>query len=127
MANYAYMSPQELVELLSKPESLIEVAVVDCRDSDRSCGFIVNSISLPTLNSTTQMYNELAKRLFEEEKKIVVFHCAQSLVRGPKGANRFALAQKTAGYSLPAVYVLRGGWEAFYSLFGNVRPNLMCL
>ncbi|KAG5494830.1 hypothetical protein JIQ42_02446 [Leishmania sp. Namibia] len=125
MANYSYMSPDELVELLDRPGSFTKVAVVDCRDSDRDCGIIVNSISVPTISSTAEVYEELAKTLFGEKKEIAVFHCAQSLIRGPKGANRFALAQKKLGYSLPVVYLLCGGWEAFYSMYGDVRPDLM--
>ncbi|KAG5470680.1 hypothetical protein LSCM1_01926 [Leishmania martiniquensis] len=125
MANYTYMSPDELVELLDKPDSFTKVAVVDCRDSDRHCGIIVNSISVPTISSTAEVYEGLAKTLFEEGKEVVAFHCAQSLIRGPKGANRFALAQQKLGYPLPAVHVLRGGWEAFYNMYGDARPDLM--
>ncbi|GET91617.1 hypothetical protein, conserved [Leishmania tarentolae] len=125
MSNYAYMAPDELVEMLDNPDLLSKVAVIDCRDSDRNIGFLVNSISMPTISCTEEMYDGLAKTLFEEKKEIAVFHCAQSLVRGPKGANRFALAQKKLGYMIPAVYVLRGGWEAFYHRYGDVRPDLM--
>lgn len=125
MASYTYMAPDELVELLDKPDSFKKVAVVDCRDSDRDCGFIANSFSAPTISYTPQMYADLAKTLFEEKKEVAVFHCAQSLIRGPKGANRFVQAQKEHGYALPNVYVLRGGWEAFYDIYGDVRPDLM--
>ncbi|CAG9580412.1 As/Sb_Reductase [Leishmania major strain Friedlin] len=125
MTNYTYIKPEELVELLDNPDSLVKAAVIDCRDSDRDCGFIVNSINMPTISCTEEMYEKLAKTLFEEKKELAVFHCAQSLVRAPKGANRFALAQKKLGYVLPAVYVLRGGWEAFYHMYGDVRPDLM--
>ncbi|AIO01173.1 As/Sb Reductase [Leishmania panamensis] len=125
MANYTYMNPDELVELLDKPDSFAKVAVIDCRDSDRDCGFIANSISMPTIRCSSEMYEGLAKALFDEKKEIAVFHCAQSLIRGPKGANRFALAQKKLGYPLPLVYVLRGGWEAFYNIYGHMRPDLM--
>ncbi|KAK7201984.1 As/Sb Reductase [Novymonas esmeraldas] len=125
MANYTYMNPDELVGLLDRPDSFSKLAVVDCRDSDRSCGFIANSISAPTVSYTAEMYASLAKTLFDEKKEIVVFHCAQSLIRGPKGANRFAQAQRELGYLLPAVYVLRGGWEAFHHIYGRTRPDLM--
>lgn len=125
MANYKYISPDELVELLDRPDSFHKVVVVDCRDADRDSGFIANSINAPTISYTTEMYEQLAKQLFEEKKEIAVFHCAQSLIRGPKGANRFAMAQKAKGYPLPVVYVLRGGWDDFYDMYGDTRPDLI--
>lgn len=125
MANYKYISPDELVELLDRPDSFHKVVVVDCRDADRDSGFIANSINAPTMSYTTEKYEQLAKQLFEEGKEIAVFHCAQSLIRGPKGANRFAMAQRAKGYSLPVVYVLRGGWDEFYDIYGDIRPDLI--
>ncbi|KPI90108.1 hypothetical protein ABL78_0753 [Leptomonas seymouri] len=125
MANYLYIDPDELVELLDRPGSFHKVVVIDCRDEDRGNGFIANSIHAPTLSYTTKMYEQLAKQLFEEKKEIAVFHCAQSQVRGPKGANRFAMAQKANGYPLPVVYVLRGGFDEFYDMYGEFRPDLI--
>lgn len=124
MANYQYMGSDELIALLDSPESAAKLTIVDCRDTDRSCGYFINSIHAPTISWKPSNYSDLAKSLWDEKKEIVVFHCAQSLIRGPKGANRFATAQKELGYPLPVIYVLRGGWEAFYATYGSSRQDL---
>lgn len=124
MANYTYLEPSELVVLLDDETKRTRLAVIDCRDDDRSEGFIINSIHAPAALYCEEMYSALAKSLAEEKVEIVVFHCALSQVRGPRGANRFALAQRAAGYALPNIFVLRGGWESFFASYGGTRPDL---
>lgn len=125
MAAYRYMRPEELVELLDDPVQRPKLAIIDCRDDERNAGFIIGSLHAPTALYTDELYRSLAKSLFEEKIEIAVFHCQLSQVRGPRGALRFAAAQRDLGYALPNVFVLKGGWEAFYDLYGNCRPDLM--
>ncbi|CCW60371.1 unnamed protein product [Phytomonas sp. EM1] len=126
MASYHYIGVSELVELMDDPEHKAKLAVIDCRDADISEGFIVGSIHAPTISYTTDMYRCLAKKLLEGKIELAVFHCAMSQIRGPRGANRFALVQKELGLTLPKVAVLEGGWDAFYSLYGDTRRDLYC-
>lgn len=124
MSDYTYLSPEEFVALLDDPLTREQVSTIDCRDTDREEGFIVGSIHAPAIVYTPAMYTELAKRLFEGGCVHAVFHCALSQVRGPKGAGRFVAAQRLAGYPLPNVYVLRGGWELFHATYRSTRPDL---
>ncbi|KEG11028.1 As/Sb Reductase [Trypanosoma grayi] len=124
-ASYTYIDPAELVTLLDDEEKGGKVAIVDCRDDDRGDGFIVGSIHFPSTTQSEARFAELATSLAQEGKTIIVFHCALSQVRGPKGANRFASALRVQGMTSPVVHVLRGGWENFCALYGESRPDLM--
>lgn len=126
MASYTYMEPEELVALLDDPAEAAKLAIVDCRDSDREAeGFILTSLHLPTTTSPTAAYVALAEQLKEEGKSIVVFHCALSQVRGPRGASRFAAVLRDLERTEPRVFVLRGGFELFQSMYSRARPDLM--
>jgi len=125
MSAYHYMLAEELVALLDDPAKADKVAIIDCRDDDRNEGFIIGSIHAPTMMYSNDMYRSLATSLASEKKEYAVFHCALSQIRGPRGALRFAAAQRDLGYALPNVFVLKGGWEEFYMIYGNRRPDLM--
>ncbi|EPY33714.1 As/Sb Reductase [Strigomonas culicis] len=128
MASYTYMEPEELVALLDDPAEAAKLTIVDCRDSDREAeGFILTSLHLPTATSPTAAYTALAERLAEEGKTTVVFHCALSQIRGPRGASRFAAVLRDLGRTVPRVCVLRGGFELFQGMYGKARPDLMYL
>lgn len=150
MASYTYMSPEELVALLDNPLDRSRLAIIDCRDEDRSEGWIIDSIHMPSNTYSPEAYRTLAISLCQSQKKLAVFHCALSQVRGPKGASRFCTALQavaalsnhstsnhttdavekttaaTTTLSLPEVKVLRGGWENFYAKYATSRRDLMC-
>ncbi|RNC37070.1 As/Sb Reductase [Trypanosoma cruzi] len=123
-ANYMYMEPSELVALLDDEVQRNKVAVIDCRDEDRSDGFILGSIHFPSRLQSEGRFNELADTLEREGRSIAVFHCALSQVRGPKAANRFAVKLYEKGMCALSVYVLRGGWDRFHAMYGESRPDL---
>lgn len=126
MASYTYIEPEELVSLLDDPAEAAKLAIVDCRDSDREAeGFILTSVHLPTTTSPTAAYVALAEQMKEEGKTMVVFHCALSQVRGPRGASQFAAVLRDLGRTEPRVFVLRGGFELFLGMYGKARPDLL--
>lgn len=125
MANYTYMAPKDLVAMLDDPASRTTLVVIDCRDGDRDDGYINGSLHAPSGAYTDAMYASLAKAFSAGGIVNAVFHCALSQVRGPKGANRFAIAKQGAGgCALPNVFVLSGGWESFYYVYGQTRKDL---
>eukprot|EP00796_Vickermania_ingenoplastis_P001523 gene1523-908_t len=125
MASYTYVSPMDMVKWLDSPEERATLAIVDCRDEDRSEGWIINSIHMPSTAYTPQAFQALARSLSDAGMTRAVFHCALSQVRGPKGASRFVAAQQALGLTLPAVLVLSGGWENFYNVYADTRRDLM--
>ncbi|RNF10950.1 As/Sb Reductase [Trypanosoma rangeli] len=124
-ANYTYMDPSELVALLDDGERCASVAVIDCRDDDRAEGFIVGSVHFPSSSQLERRIHELAASLEEEGRTVIVFHCSFSQVRGPRAANRFAAALREKAICTLSVYVLRGGWNYFYAVYGVSRPELI--
>ncbi|RNF25750.1 As/Sb Reductase [Trypanosoma conorhini] len=124
-ADYTYMDPAELAALLDDAEECASVAVIDCRDDDRCDGFIVGSIHFPSRTQSEQRIHELAAALEEEGRTVIVFHCNLSQVRGPRAAIRFAAALRERAICTLSVYVLRGGWDRFYAVYGESRPELI--
>eukprot|EP00796_Vickermania_ingenoplastis_P001525 gene1525-910_t len=126
MAKFKLITPEDLIGLLDSPIDGSRVAIVDCRDTDRSEGWIINSIHMPTHASTPQAYRDLAQALWDQRFLYVVFHCFASYTRGPTGARRFCEAQMELGLALPSVCVLCGGWEGFRMVYGASREDLIC-
>ncbi|KAH9578634.1 Rhodanese-like domain [Trypanosoma melophagium] len=124
-AGYNYLEPAELVALLDGAEKE-KVAVVDCRDEDRRGGHVVKSRHFPSATGlSAQRLAELADDLRRAGIAVAVFHCALSQVRGPRAAGRFAAILRDLGMDTPRVFVLRGGWELFHSIYHASRPDLI--
>ncbi|CAD2216111.1 Rhodanese-like domain containing protein, putative [Angomonas deanei] len=154
MSNYRYISPNEFVTLIDA--NRCNYFVVDCRGDDRDDGYINGAAVIASNTDGREVYETLLQRVLqqmqERNEKLketnnnninidpfhVIFHCALSQVRGPKGAGRFAAVlqdaklnnnnnnNETLGIVLNAIQVevLRGGWENFLSIYHQSRPDL---
>jgi Cdc25 family phosphatase len=107
-----YIEQTELEVLLrSKRASVI---VVDTREDDRCGGHVKGSLHCPG-NDFAQHVERLTAMLDDGEKKTVVFHCMESVMRGPRCALGFdsylCISKQDAQYLHPRICVLRGGFD----------------
>lgn len=123
--NVKELQPKILVEWIENNNN--NFIVVDVRNSDYGPFKIINSIhrSANDLTNDYNLYKEM-KQLINELKiyENVVFHCAYSMVRGPKCAALYSkirqdiIQQKdNDNFNVQNVYVLEGGivdWLRYY-------------
>lgn len=121
---FKFITPEDLVSLLDSPQDHQRLVIIDCRDADRSDGWIVGSTHLPSALFTAERCKRLVEELQEKNALYIVFHCRSSLSRGPRAAIKFAEAQHALGAVFPSVLVLSGGFELFQAVYGNNRPDL---
>ena len=102
------------------PEPFQKLYIFDCRyDFEYDGGHIQSAIHFESKKQLIQMFfNEI------QENVIIIFHCEFSSDRGPKIAAWFReydrLQMGIDNYpevSYPAMYVLDGGYKAFYTKF----------
>ncbi|CAI5759577.1 unnamed protein product [Candida verbasci] len=106
--------------------------VIDVRDSDYIGGHIKNSINLPS-NTFYDFLPNLYKKLYDDNIKVVVFHCMLSQSRGPSATLKFLrgieeinqLEIKEHANNID-VFVLKGGfskWQQDYGLDKSLTDN----
>lgn len=116
-----YMEQPTLVKALRQRRDVI--AVVDVRDEDRLGGHIPGSLHCPEGRFDVRSAAALADQL--AGMRAVVFHCMESVMRGPRAACRFSQAIYGTDPALaPRVYVLRGGFDKWVRAFGRC-PDLV--
>ena len=113
-----YVQGEELkAALLAKQPGLV---VIDVRDDDR-VGAIKGAVHKASSSATWADESQLQEwvRAVSSSSTNVVFHCQQSLQRGPRCARAFVEALEALQLeNPPAVKVLSGGygaWERAYS------------
>ncbi|AQZ09253.1 YCH1 (YGR203W) [Zygosaccharomyces parabailii] len=98
--------------------------VIDVRGSDYKGGHIKGGWNYPCRNFPDSI-TELTARLNEKRRlsgcKVinVVFHCARSQQRGPRSAMMFLKDVPQAELTDFNVYVLRGGFNHWKSVYGR--------
>jgi rhodanese-related sulfurtransferase len=104
--NTPYISRQDLLKLISggKPG----VLVVDVRDGDAIGGHIVGAVHFPDSTFTSRL-RELSHLLEERHIHLVVFHCMESVRRGPRCAKRLYTYLKESNSQQVPIRVLQGG------------------
>ncbi|KAK2947170.1 hypothetical protein BLNAU_17875 [Blattamonas nauphoetae] len=120
------IEPHELAEMIKTSPN--NVVVVDLRDEDYVEGCIPHSEHYPSDGFEEAVYTLIDSiKAKNPQPSWIVFHCQQSMSRGPKGARLF---QKEAKDILPniRVVVLRGGWNAWADRYwgeeGMIQPIL---
>lgn len=106
-----YLDAAELHELLTDPSTASTTLVVDVREDDFRGGNVYNALNVPahSFRQSTSKVIEAAK-----DKKLVVFHCMQSQVRGPKCARIMAEHVAEAGLaSFPTIVILADGFSGW--------------
>jgi rhodanese-related sulfurtransferase len=110
-----YISPPELIQLMSSMELGKDLLIVDVRDDDRDMGNIVGSLHLPSRELNEARMEAFARSVWGTAA-VCVFHCHFSQVRGPTARRLF---ERVAANIVPDVaqrprsLILRGGWENF--------------
>jgi Cdc25 family phosphatase len=90
-----YIEASELASIIRDQRDSVDrtFAVVDVRDDDYYGGHIPGAVNVPSLTwDDDDTVEKLIKDYVEpgKEKEFVVFHCMQSMQRGPSCAMRFA-------------------------------------
>jgi len=127
-----YVEAAELKEIITG--GVESVLVVDVRGDDYAGGHVRGSVNVPcTENSIwAEGREEELKRWAAsvisgdgtEPKTKIIFHCAESRVRGPTCARAFALAVEELKVSRPPeVQVLRGGYSQWARSFEGVADE----
>jgi len=105
---------EELVNLIHKNRVLI----FDCRDDDFNGGNIVGSINTPDAYFEEQFFDlAMANTKAQSDKAsniVVVFHCMESVCRGPRCAKLFKKALPDV-----CVKILHGGFDQWVRRFWN--------
>jgi len=94
--------------------------IVDVRESDYVGGHIRGSINIPFNIINTNKIEEMVTK-YSDYNEYIIFHCMQSMVRGPTVANRFykKLKQMKPDAAIK-VCVMAGGFIAFIDEFVNL-------
>lgn len=117
------ISPETLVDLLQgKFDDLHdERYLIDCRfPYEYEGGHIQSGININTMN---ELENLLLKKPVLNRRTIVIFHCEFSSHRAPKMALYLRNQDRMLNYNhypklfYPEIYVLKGGYKAFYNEF----------
>lgn len=89
MDSIAYVEPQELADILTHKDNAEEIVVIDVRSVDEyDEGHIKGAVNLPSdMWSNPAFVDDAIKRFVSSST--VVFHCAQSRIRGPTCAKIF--------------------------------------
>ncbi|SCU97434.1 LANO_0E16028g1_1 [Lachancea nothofagi CBS 11611] len=127
VAAIRYLDAQELYKWLKAGHSASNepFQVVDVRGSDYIGGHIAKGWNYPyrQLRDDLDKCNELRGRLDEERGSFgvinCVFHCALSQQRGPSAAMKFLRTLSDDDLSRFRIYVLRGGFSHWQSLYGE--------
>ena len=123
-----YITPQTLESLLNKSQQLDNnnLIIVDCRyPYEFNGGHIQGAVNLYTKEAIQKQLIESPSH--RNERTVIVFHCEFSSERGPKMC-RFLRGQDRAAHSecypqlyYPEIYVLQGGYKAFYEQYGSLQ------
>ena len=130
-----YITPQTLESLLNKSHTLDKkLMIVDCRyPYEFTEGHLQGAVNLYTKESVNKHLIESASDHLGEHT-IIVFHCEFSSERGPKMCH-FLRKQDRAVHTdsypqlyYPEIYVLHGGYKAFYEQCGTEHclPKSYC-
>lgn len=135
VANIKYIDPSELFSWM-KDGVATPFQVVDVRGPDYVGGHIKGGWNYP-FEEFQEKLPELMKRLNDEREETgstllnVIFHCAQSLERGPTAAMKFLKTLPEDDLDHFKIYVLRGGFIHWQRLYGkdntvteDYRPDL---
>lgn len=113
----AYMEPAQLVELM-RGDTRASFIILDVRDEDF---FETGHISDHCRHTPSESFEEELPDVIAQVKSLdkVVVHCAFSQQRGPRAARKLAQALAAAGLLKPEVFILRGGFNAFFAAYGH--------
>ena len=118
--NEKYLSRLYVLECFLGQHPEKTIIVVDNRDKcDNHGGKVVNSIQLPDENWIEEGYSEiLFRRLLEHHQQhpklpiFLIFHCMESVRRGPRCAKRFEEFMATREVEFDySIHVLEGGGD----------------
>lgn len=124
----ARISIDTMADLLSGKYSdvLEHFLIVDCRyDFEFENGHINGAVNINDKNLIKQLYL-VNKQYASQPKKIaIIFHCEFSRVRGPKACRYFRATDRLENefqyptLSFPEIYVMEGGYKAFFSKYSK--------
>ena len=139
---------QEHIEKSEVPSTKKRFLIVDVRDDDHQGGNVWGSIHCPDSDFVSHMprllttINELQQHGGDDEKIIVIFHCMESIMRGPRCARRLHMFFEQHGQE-PVVFrrkspvvirVLMGGADRWIRRFHgettmveNFNDDFWCL
>ncbi|CEP62673.1 phosphatase YCH1 LALA0_S06e01046g [Lachancea lanzarotensis] len=126
IAAIKYIDASELFKWLKSGHSTSNepFQIIDVRGSDYVGGHIKGSWNVPyrQLRDDVEKCHELQNQLKNAAGSSVVncvFHCALSQQRGPSAAMRFLRLLEDEDLSNFRIYVLRGGFNHWQSLYGE--------
>jgi rhodanese-related sulfurtransferase len=108
-----FLSPQQLVEIITTKKSGIDYAIIDVRDEDFHYGHIPGAFNIPAHEFLEKLDSEDSSLDYLNNIPMLIFHCALSQVRGPKCAQRYETRKGKQ------TFVLKGGFQTFGSLYKN--------
>ena len=121
-----YIAPHTIKSLLHKSHQLddTKLLIVDCRyPYEFNGGHIQGAINLYTKEAIHEQLIQTSS-LYHTGRTIIVFHCEFSSERGPKMC-RFLREQDRSAHRdsypqlyYPEIYVMHGGYKAFYEQCG---------
>lgn len=108
------VSTETVVELIKKQDQFV---LLDCRfEYEYEGGHVMNAQNVVTQKSMTALFHALTKG--ENKNTVVVLYCEYSSVRAPRLAahlrNEDRMCSTYPFLKLPNVYVMDGGYKAFY-------------
>lgn len=105
-----YMTQAEVASLVRQPRGDWRHIIVDTRDEDCAGGRVKGALHLADGSDWTENISVLIKAIAEVKAKVVIFHCMESIRRGPRCARRlYNYYVEDGEEDMPAIKILQGG------------------
>lgn len=113
-----YIAQEEVVHLLHSQEQ--NFVIVDTRDEDYAGGSIRGALHLADGSDWSHSMPILLAAIAEKQATMVIFHCMESIRRGPRCARRlynYFLDNEEEDDNIPALRILQGGADQWIRKF----------
>ena len=108
--NDMYITQEDTVTVLQGSNDDQNFLIIDTRDDDNAGGSIRGALHIPDGSDWEKSIHVLLNAIKEKNAKLVIFHCMESIRRGPRCARRlYNYYMEEGEENMPSIKILQGG------------------